>query len=62
MNLNIGDQVDAYHKVWYRGIVAGKEEINGIKKVRITFKFYNENGAFIDKLGNRFDGLDEEED
>jgi hypothetical protein len=41
MNLNIGDQVDAYHKVWYRGIVAGKEEINGVKKVRITFKFYN---------------------
>ena len=41
MNLNIGDQVEAFHKIWFRGTVAGMEVENGTKRVRITFKTYH---------------------
>ena len=62
MNLQIGLQVDAYHKVWYKGTIVQKMNENGVEKVRITFKIYSENGRYQDIQGKRYDGLADDED
>lgn len=60
MNLSIGEEVDAFHKVWWRGTIKRVETVNGVKRVTVTFKQFSENGAYVDKFGQRYDGLDDE--
>jgi hypothetical protein len=44
MNLNVGDHIDAYNKFWYPSTVVESAIENGGKRIRVTFRRFNENG------------------
>lgn len=58
MGLEIGAPIDAHvDRVWYPSTVAEVGEEKGIKKVRVTFRRFAENGDRVDSHGNRYFGL-----
>lgn len=63
MSLEIGQPIDAYlNRTWYKSTVAEVSVEKDVKKVRVTYRRFDENGDRTDTFGNRFFGLRAGED
>lgn len=63
MGLDIGEPIDAYlNRIWYKSTITEIATENEVKKVRVTFRRFDENGDRVDSLGNRFFGLKSEDE
>lgn len=64
MNLKVGDMLDAQDPkfVWYYSTVVEEILENGIKKVRVTFREFNEHGDKHDSEGKKYFGWGSSED
>ena len=57
MNLQIGDVLDGFNKIWYPSTVVEASVENGAKRVRVSFRRFSDTGEKVDFDGNRYDGL-----
>lgn len=58
MGLEVGTLIDAFlNRVWYKSTVVEAGEENGTKKVRVTYRRFDENGDRQDSEGNKYFGL-----
>lgn len=63
MGLDIGEPIDAsLNRIWYKSTITEIATENNVKKVRVTFRRFDEHGDRVDSLGNRFFGLKSEDE
>jgi hypothetical protein len=63
MALDVGSPVEALlNRVWYKSTIAEVGEENGMRKVRVTYRRFAEDGDRVDSQGNKFFGLGISED
>ena len=58
MNLKVADLIDCLDNknVWYLSTIVETKEDNGCKSVRISFRYFDENGDKTDSDGKTFFG------